>query len=115
LHLLLLLLLQHLAPPSSAAVQSSAISQPLRNAITLSFRTVDNMTAELTAAAGKVFGSGWAWLCYTGSKAAPLAVTTTPNQDNPLMGDLPGAPAVKAAGCTPILGIDVWEHAYYLK
>lgn len=48
----------------------------------------------------------------TGQK---LVVTSTPNQDNPLMGNLPGAPEVKHAGCTPILGIDVWEHAYYLK
>lgn len=50
-----------------------------------------------------------------GNSSADLAITTTPNQDNPLMGQLPGAPAVSAAGCTPILGIDVWEHAYYLK
>ncbi|WIA40609.1 hypothetical protein OEZ86_013947 [Tetradesmus obliquus] len=106
---------KHLAPPTSPSVQSSAISPQLKAAITLSFRTVENVTAELTAAAGKVFGSGWAWLCYTGNSGVPLAITTTPNQDNPLMGDLPGAPAVKHAGCTPILGLDVWEHAYYLK
>ena len=48
----------------------------------------------------------------TGDK---LVVTTTPNQDNPLMGDLPGAPKVRHSGCKPILGLDVWEHAYYLK
>lgn len=48
----------------------------------------------------------------TGEK---LVVTTTPNQDNPLMGSLKGAPQVKSAGCTPILGLDVWEHSYYLK
>ncbi|KAF6253843.1 superoxide dismutase [Scenedesmus sp. NREL 46B-D3] len=106
---------KQLAPPNNPAIQTSAISQPLRKAITLSFRTVDNMTAELTSAAGKIFGSGWAWLCYTGDDNAPLAITTTPNQDNPLMGQLPDAPPVTAASCTPILGIDVWEHAYYLK
>ncbi|WIA40296.1 hypothetical protein OEZ86_013667 [Tetradesmus obliquus] len=106
---------KHLAPPASPSVQAAAISPQLKAAITLSFRTVDNVTAELTAAAGKVFGSGWAWLCYTGNSGVPLAITTTPNQDNPLMGNLPGAPAVKHAGCTPILCIDVWEHAYYLK
>jgi superoxide dismutase len=50
-----------------------------------------------------------------GDKTAPLTITTTPNQDNPLMGSLPGAAAVKGGGCSPILGIDVWEHAYYLK
>ena len=48
----------------------------------------------------------------TGDK---LVVTTTPNQDNPLMGDLPGAAKVRHSGCKPILGLDVWEHAYYLK
>lgn len=106
---------KQLAAPGSAAVQPSAISPELQAAITRSFRTLDNMTAELTGAAAKVFGSGWSWLCYTGSAEQPLTVSSTPNQDNPLMGDLPAAPAVKAAGCTPILGIDVWEHAYYLK
>ncbi|KAF6253845.1 superoxide dismutase [Scenedesmus sp. NREL 46B-D3] len=111
---------KHLAPPGSPATQASAISAPLMDAIDANFGTLDNMTAELTAAAGKIFGSGWAWLCYTGNSTAAggaggLAITTTPNQDNPLMGQLPGAPPVTAAGCTPILGIDVWEHAYYLK
>jgi superoxide dismutase, Fe-Mn family len=51
----------------------------------------------------KVFGSGWAWLCYD-PQAKALALTTTPNQDTPL-----------AAGHVPLLGLDVWEHAYYLK
>ncbi|WIA20318.1 hypothetical protein OEZ85_006150 [Tetradesmus obliquus] len=106
---------KHLTPPGSPATQSTAISAPLRDAINANFGSVDNMTAALSAAAGKVFGSGWAWLCYTGNSSADLAITTTPNQDNPLMGQLPGAPAVSAVGCTPILGIDVWEHAYYLK
>jgi superoxide dismutase len=64
--------LQHLAPPGSAATQTSAISAPLKDAINASFGTLDNMTAELTTAASKVFGSGWAWLCYTG--AVQLAV-----------------------------------------
>lgn len=48
-------------------------------------------------------------------KGDELVVTTTPNQDNPLMGNLPSTPEVKSAGCTPILGLDIWEHAYYLK
>ncbi len=58
------------------------------------------------AAAGSRFGSGWAWLIV--GENGHLAVTSTPNQDNPLMdvADTPG---------TPILGLDVWEHAYYLN
>lgn len=56
---------------------------------------------DFTAAATTRFGSGWAWLVVKNGK---LAVTSTPNQDNPLM-----------EGATPLLGLDVWEHAYYLK
>jgi Fe-Mn family superoxide dismutase len=60
---------------------------------------------SFSKAAATRFGSGWAWLCVNNGK---LEVCSTPNQDNPLM---PGS------GCegTPILGLDVWEHAYYLK
>ncbi len=56
---------------------------------------------KFTAAAAGVFGSGWAWLVFDSGK---LLITTTPNQDSPLM-----------KGQTPIIGMDVWEHAYYLK
>ena len=60
---------------------------------------------EFNKAAATRFGSGWAWLCVENGK---LTVCSTPNQDNPLMDD------VDCSG-TPILGLDVWEHAYYLK
>jgi Fe-Mn family superoxide dismutase len=61
---------------------------------------------QLTQAAATRFGSGWAWLVVTPENK--LVICSTPNQDNPLMDDAP----VKG---TPIFGIDVWEHAYYLK
>jgi len=74
-------------------------------AIDATFSSYDNFKAEFTKAATTRFGSGWAWLCATGGK---LAICSTPNQDNPLM---------DIAECkgTPILGLDVWEHAYYLN
>ncbi|WP_138494943.1 superoxide dismutase [Paenibacillus pinistramenti] len=62
----------------------------------------DKFKEEFTKAATTRFGSGWAWLVV--GKDGKLAVTSTPNQDSPLM-----------EGLTPILGLDVWEHAYYLK
>jgi superoxide dismutase, Fe-Mn family len=70
-------------------------------AITASFDSVAAFKEQFSKAATGVVGSGWAWLVHD---HATLAVTTTPNQDNPLMD-----------GRTPILGLDVWEHAYYLK
>lgn len=75
-------------------------------AITKSFGSYDNFKTEFTKAATTRFGSGWAWLCK--QTDGSLTICSTPNQDNPLMPD---------AGCKgfPILGLDVWEHAYYLK
>jgi len=76
------------------------------DAITKSFGSYDNFKTEFTKAATTRFGSGWAWLCK--QPDGSLKICSTPNQDNPLMPD---------AGCggMPILGLDVWEHAYYLK
>ena len=71
------------------------------------FGGVDAFMAEFKAAALRVFGSGWAWLCL--DDARNLFITTTPNQDNPLMTALVDRPG------TPLLGLDVWEHAYYLN
>lgn len=70
------------------------------------FGSVEELKAQLKEAATKQFGSGWAWLIVKSD--GTLAVTSTPNQDNPLM-------TVAEVQGTPILGIDVWEHAYYLK
>ena len=75
-------------------------SGELADAINAAFGSFDGFKEKFSAAAGTRFGSGWAWLVVDGGK---LAVESTPNQDNPLM-----------EGRTPILGLDVWEHAYYL-
>ncbi len=74
----------------------------IASAIDSTFGSFDKFKEEFTKAATTRFGSGWAWLVV--KKDGSLAVTSTPNQDTPLM-----------EGDTPILGIDVWEHAYYLK
>ncbi|MFP4059201.1 MAG: superoxide dismutase [Bacteroidales bacterium] len=76
-------------------------------AITRDFGNFERFREEFSSAASGVFGSGWAWLIVNNGD---LKITTTPNQDNPLM-DLP---EIKEKGI-PILAIDVWEHAYYLK
>lgn len=74
----------------------------LAAAVTAQFGSFDGLREQLTKAAGGVFGSGWAWLALDGGRK--LAIATLPNQDSPL-----------SSGQTPLLGIDVWEHAYYLK
>lgn len=79
-------------------------SGELASAIDSTFGSFDAFKEEFSKAAAARFGSGWAWLCVCEGK---LCVCSTANQDNPIMGE----------GCegTPILGLDVWEHAYYLN
>ena len=77
----------------------------LADAINSTFGSLDSLKEKVNAAGTTRFGSGWAWLIVRDGK---LEVTSTPNQDNPLM-------EVAEVKGTPILGIDVWEHAYYLK
>lgn len=81
------------------------LSGPLADAITSTFGTFDEFKSKFGTAGATRFGSGWAWLIVTPEKK--LAVSSTPNQDNPLMD-------IADAKGTPILGLDVWEHAYYL-
>ena len=69
------------------------------------FGSFESMQEKFNAAGAGRFGSGWAWL---GNQGGKLVICSTPNQDNPLMD-------VAECKCTPILGCDVWEHAYYLK
>lgn len=78
----------------------------LKTAISAAFGSMDNFKTKLSEAAMTRFGSGWAWLYLDGNKT--LQIGSTPNQDNPLMDVSP----IKG---TPLLGLDVWEHAYYLK
>jgi Fe-Mn family superoxide dismutase len=80
----------------------------LGSAIDSKFGSYDNFKAEFSKAGVGRFGSGWAWLCVS-SKG--LEICSTANQDNPLM-DIEGA---RGCGGQPILGVDVWEHAYYLN
>ncbi len=83
----------------------SAPSDAFKGAVDSTFGSVDKLKEELKQAGITRFGSGFAWLIVADGK---LAVTSTPNQDNPLM------PVAPMQG-TPILALDVWEHAYYLK
>ena len=84
---------------------NSKPSQGLLNQIQKDFGSIENFKSEFAKAATSRFGSGWAWLLY---KEGKLVISSTPNQDNPLM-DLA---EVKGA---PLMALDVWEHAYYLK
>ena len=91
-----------MAPPG----QGGSPSEALLAAINASFGSLEAMQTQFSQAAAARFGSGWAWLIRKPDGA--LAITSTPNQDNPLM-DLP-----ELERGTPLLGLDVWEHAYYL-
>ncbi len=91
---------QILTPNGSGAPEGA-----LANAINEQLGGLDQFKADFNNAGMTRFGSGWAWLCVKADKT--LCVCSTPNQDNPLM-DLADCPG------TPILGADVWEHAYYL-
>ncbi|MBZ9711678.1 superoxide dismutase [Deinococcus multiflagellatus] len=82
-------------------------SGELMDAITAAFGSYDAFKEKFEDAAKTRFGSGWAWLVVQNGQ---LAVVSTANQDNPLMGE-----AVAGVSGTPILGVDVWEHAYYLN
>jgi len=79
----------------------------LKAAIEKDFGSIEKFQEEFEKAAATRFGSGWAWLVKKGDK---LAVVSTANQDSPLMGE-----AISGASGYPIVGLDVWEHAYYLK
>lgn len=92
-----------MAPEGQGGKPSPAVEA----AIAQSFGSLEEMKKQFNQAALGRFGSGWAWLIVTPEKK--LAITSTPNQDNPLM-DLP-----EIQRGTPILALDVWEHAYYLK
>jgi len=74
----------------------------LADAINSAFGSFDNFKDQFSKAAATRFGSGWAWLCVDNN--GDLVVTSTPNQDNPI-----------SDGLKPVLGLDVWEHAYYLN
>jgi superoxide dismutase, Fe-Mn family len=89
-----------------APFADSAPSDALAVAIQEQLGGMDKFKADFSQAAMTRFGSGWAWLCVDANKK--LCVCSSPNQDNPLM-DISECPG------TPILGVDVWEHAYYLN
>ncbi|MBL6668126.1 MAG: superoxide dismutase [Crocinitomicaceae bacterium] len=94
-----------LTPTSDNSAPGSA-SKAFENSIIKHFGSMDALRKQLSVAAAKRFGSGWAWLVVTPNKE--LVVSSTPNQDNPIMD-------VSDVRGIPILGIDVWEHAYYLR
>ena len=91
---------QLLSPAKGLQASASLLAQ-----INKDFGSLDNMKVEFNKAATTRFGSGWAWLLWSKGK---LVISSTANQDNPLMD-------VAEVKGTPILALDVWEHAYYLK
>ena len=91
-----------LMSPNGGGLPTGALAADINS----TFGSFDSFKEAFAKAAATRFGSGWAWLCV--NSAGKLEICSTANQDNPLM------PSVGCAG-TPILGLDVWEHAYYLK
>ncbi len=87
-------------------IDKGELSGELKDAILEAYGSFEDFKSAFSNAAATQFGSGWAWLCV--HKGGKVEVCATPNQDNPLM------PGVLCGGA-PILGIDVWEHAYYLN
>mgnify|MGYP001964918916 FL=1 len=85
---------------------STEMSSELSDAIEAGFGSFNAFKDAFSKAAATQFGSGWAWLCVQSD--GKLEICSTPNQDNPLMKNI-------GCGGTPILGLDVWEHAYYLN
>lgn len=88
--------------PNGGGAPTGEVAEAIKSA----FGSYDGFKEAFTTAAGTRFGSGWAWLCV--DKGGKVEICSTPNQDNPLMPN---------SGCNgfPILGLDVWEHAYYLN
>jgi Fe-Mn family superoxide dismutase len=93
---------QVMAPAGTGGAPSAGLAA----AIDAAFGSMEGMKEKFAAAAAGRFGSGWAWLSVKGDGS--LCICSTPNQDNPLM------EGIVECVCTPILGVDVWEHAYYL-
>ena len=87
--------------PARAGATKGAPTGPLADALVRTFGSLEGFKTQFGDAAAKRFGSGWAWLV---ARSGRLEITSTPNQDSPL-----------SDGATPVLGLDVWEHAYYLK
>ena len=94
---------QLMAPKGKGGAPTGALA----DAIQATFGSLADFKTKLADTGVKRFGSGWAWLVVKGGK---LVIGSTANQDNPIMGE-----AVAGLSGTPILGVDVWEHAYYLK
>lgn len=90
--------------PNAGGAPTGALAAAINSA----FGSFDAFKEAFKKAALTRFGSGWAWLVV--KPDGTLAVTSTPNQDNPIMGE-----AADCCGCPPLVGIDVWEHAYYLN
>jgi Fe-Mn family superoxide dismutase len=91
---------------SVLSANQGEMSEALSKAIEVDLGGFDKFKEDFSKAAATRFGSGWAWLCVENGK---LKICSTPNQDNPLMD------VVTDCNGTPILGLDVWEHAYYLN